>query len=79
MSDLSEAVSYGLARRKERDILCSVATPSIFFFPIIAAISMRASTSSLDWNKGNLPVRKNRSIIPAAHISMAFVVQSVSL
>lgn len=54
-----------------KDVLCNVAAFSIFLRPIMAAISMNASTSSLDWNSGNLPMRKKSRIIPAAHMSIA--------
>lgn len=52
-------------------ILCNVATRSIFLRPMIVAISINASISSLDWSKGNFPVRKKRNIIPADQTSMA--------
>jgi hypothetical protein len=52
-------------------ILCKVATFSIRFFPMIVAISIKASISSLDWNSGNLPVRKNNKIIPTDQTSIA--------
>ena len=42
-------------------------------------ISKSASTSSLDWNKGNFPVRKKRSIMPADHMSMAVENEAVSV
>src|SRR6266702_5899566 len=42
-------------------------------------ISKSASTSSLDWNKGNFPVRKKRSIMPADHMSMAVKHEGVSV
>ena len=35
------------------------------------AISRRASTSSLDWKRGNFPAKKKRRIMPADHISIA--------
>ena len=52
-------------------ILCNVAARSIFLCPMIVAISINASISSLDWNRGNFPVRKKRSIMPTDQTSMA--------
>ena len=52
-------------------LLCSVAVFSILFFPNIVASSIRASMSSLEWNRGNFRVRKNSRIIPADQTSMA--------
>jgi hypothetical protein len=54
------------------DVLCNVAAFSIFFLPRIVAISIRASTSSLAWNKGNLPTKKNSRIMPADQTSTAW-------
>jgi hypothetical protein len=62
-----------------RHVLCNVAVFSIFLRPMIVAISMSASTSSLDWSNGNLPVRKKRSIIPVDHTSIAVRKQAKSL
>jgi hypothetical protein len=53
------------------DLPCSVAAFSILRFPIIVAISMSASVSSLAWKSGNLPTRKKSNITPAAQISTA--------
>lgn len=71
MSDLQRTVELDINRSDVKHILCNVATRSIFFRPMIVAISINASTSSLDWNRGNFPVRKKRSIIPADQTSMA--------
>lgn len=60
-------------RWEGKSILCRVAVFSIFLRPMIVAISIRASISSLDWNNGNLPARKKRRIIPADHTSIAIV------
>lgn len=62
---------YSRVHKVLRDVLCNVAAFSIFRRPMMAAISMNASTSSLDWNSGNLPMRKKSRIIPAAHMSIA--------
>ena len=51
--------------------LWSVAVLSTPFLPIIVESSINASTSSLDWNKGNFLVKKNRKMIPADQTSIA--------
>lgn len=51
--------------------LCKHAASSILFLPMMVAISIKASTSSLDWNNGNFLVRKKRRIIPADQTSTA--------
>jgi len=58
-------------RRCAVHILCSVATFSILFLPMMHAISISASTSSFEFIKGNFSVRKKQRIMPAAQTSMA--------
>lgn len=62
---------YSSVQQELIGVLCNVAAFSIFRRPMMTAISMSASTSSLDWNSGNFPMRKKRRIIPAAHMSIA--------
>lgn len=58
-------------KKKQNDLLCRAAHLSIFIFPKIALISMRASVSSDELKMGNFLARKESKMIPADQISMA--------
>lgn len=64
-------ISAGCYNTRYENVLCRTAVRSICFLPIMVAISIKASTSSFDWNSGNFPVRKNRRIIPTDQTSIA--------
>lgn len=72
MTDLPEIRSAERNTRASKyHLQCRVAVFSILLFPMIVAISMRASISSLELNKGNFSVRKKSRIMPADHMSIA--------